>query len=53
MVDVVQAAKAEAVTVKAKIKAWAVAHIPHASAAAVGFVVSHFGVIPYLVKKFI
>jgi hypothetical protein len=62
MVDVVQAAKAdvatakaavtaEVVTVKAKVIAWLKAHIPHAIAVVTGWVVSHFGVLSYLVSK--
>jgi hypothetical protein len=68
MVDVVQTAKAdvtkavtadvaavktEVTTVTAKVKAWVAAHVPHAVAAVTGFAVSHFGVISYLVKKFV
>jgi hypothetical protein len=53
MVDVVQQVTAEVTTVKSKVKAWIAAHVPHAISAVVGYVVSHFSVISYLVHKVI
>jgi hypothetical protein len=51
MTDVVSEVKVEVATVKSKVKTWLTAHIPHAVSAAVGFGVSHFSVITYLVHK--